>query len=349
VSLREHDRGVHTPTAEERAEWAGALGDAELHARLLGELECLLGTEGDPDGGEDVALDGWVRVAAWNVQRGRRPAALAELLRSCAADIALISELDSGMARTGNADVPAVLAHALDCVYAYGVEFVELGQGDEIERMEAGGCSNDRGLHGNAVLARTRLCDPEVVRVSDGGALWFGENSTQPRVGGRLAVVATVEIGGQPVDVASVHLENLVDPAGRAEEMEVLLRALHARSGERPVVIGGDLNTLSVPVTELTDRDRVRALRAADPARFTWPVAHEPLFEVAADYGYSWTDANVAAPTTTHDETGRPGHVPLRLDWLLVRGLEARRPAVVPSSALSDHLAVTVSVRFPPT
>jgi endonuclease/exonuclease/phosphatase family metal-dependent hydrolase len=268
-------------------------------------------------------------------------------LRSCAADVALVSELDSGMARTGNADVPSVLARALGCAYAYGVEFVELGPGDEIERVEASGSPNDRGFHGNAVLARTRLYDPEAVRLSDGGPVWFDASSPQPRVGGRMALTATIAIGGTSVEVASAHLENRVDPSGRAEEMEVLLRALHARCGDGPAVIGGDLNTLGVSLAELLDRDRVRALRATEPARFTWPVAHEPLFEVAAAYGYSWTDANVAAPTTAHDETGRPGHVPLRLDWLLVRGLEARRPAVVPSAALSDHHVVTVSVRLP--
>ncbi len=340
---------MRTPTADERTRWAGALGDADLHGRLLGVLECLHDTEGDLDRGDGAALDGWVRVAAWNVQRGRRPAALTARLRSCAADIALLCELDSGMARTRNTDVAAELAGALRCPYAYGVEFVELGLGDEVERVEAAGAANDRGLHGNAVLARTHLHEPEVVRLSDGGPVWFASDSPQPRVGGRMAVVATVAFGGTPVQVASAHLENRTDPAGRAEEMEALLGAIDARGGEGPAVVGGDLNTLSAPVAELADRDWVRAQRATEPARFTWPVAHEPLFEVAASYGYHWTEANVAAPTTAHDETGRPGHVPLRLDWILVRGLEARRPAVVPAAALSDHHVVTVSVRLPRT
>ena len=54
-------------------------------------------------------------------------------------------------------------------------------------------------------------------------------------------------------------------------------------------------------IAELFDRALVRAMRVEDPTRFTWPVAYEPLFEVARAYGYSWTDANVAAPTTEHD------------------------------------------------
>jgi len=37
----------------------------------------------------------------------------------------------------------------------------------------------------------------------------------------------------------------------------------------------------------------------------------------------------------------------IRLDWLLVRGLVARRPAVVPAGGLSDHHLVSVAVRLP--
>jgi hypothetical protein len=35
------------------------------------------------------------------------------------------------------------------------------------------------------------------------------------------------------------------------------------------------------------------------------------------------------------------------LDWLFVRGLVARRAAVVPAAGLSDHHLVSVGVRLP--
>ena len=54
------------------------------------------------------------------------------------------------------------------------------------------------------------------------------------------------------------------------------------------------------------------------------------------------SDANVAAPTMDHAWAGLPDLVPMRLDWILVRGLVARRPAVVPACGLSDHHLVTV-------
>ena len=162
-----------------------------------------------------------------------------------------------------------------------------------------------------------------------------------------MALAATVIVDGVPVQVASTHLENRTDAQHRAEQMEVLLRAVDERGGGGPALVGGDLNTLGARDIELFDRALVRDLRAAEPWRFSWPVDHEPLFEVAQARGFAWTDANVAAPTTVHDGRGLPDHVPLRLDWLLVRGLVARRAAVIPAAGLSDHQMVTVGVRVP--
>jgi endonuclease/exonuclease/phosphatase family metal-dependent hydrolase len=336
---------VQDPTPTERAAWLAALGDEDVHRRLLAEVACLHDVEQRP-AGAPVALSGWVRVAAWNVLRGHRPAALATALRtSAAADLCLLSELDAGMARTQNLDTTAAVARDLGAGYAYGVEFVELGLGSEDERRLAAGTDNARGLHGNAIVSAAPIEDPAVVRLPGRGLGWFAAESSQPRVGGRMAVVATVRIDDVDVVVASTHLENTTTAEHRAEQMEVLLQAIDDRADNRPSIVGGDFNTLGATMAELIDRHTVRAFRADEPTRFTWPVRHEPLFDVARGHGYSWTDANVAAPTTEHDGRGRPDHVPIRLDWLLVRGLVARRPAVVPAGALSDHQMVTVAVR----
>lgn len=281
---------MKSPSASDRATWSARVGDRDLHRGLLHTLSCLHECEGK---GSSVApLNGWVRVVTWNVQRGRRPAELAALLATTGADIAMLSELDSGMARTRNDDVPNLLADALGAGYTYGVEFVELSLGDELERRAAAGTENARGLHGNAIVSPAELIEPRVVRLPDSEPRWFAADSTQPRVGGRMAVLATVAIDGLPVQVASTHLENRTDGEHRAEQMEVLLSAVDERAGGGPAVVGGDLNTLGTASADLFDRSIQRTLRAADPARFTWPVAYEPLFEVAAAHNFTWIDAN---------------------------------------------------------
>jgi endonuclease/exonuclease/phosphatase family metal-dependent hydrolase len=254
------------------------------------------------------------------------------------------------MARTGNNDVPASIASILNAGYAYGVEFVELGLGDEEEARNAVG-RNERGLHGNAIVSAASLDHVMAVRLGESGG-WFDAGSVQPRIGGRMAVVATMRVDGRPVQLASTHLENRGDGQCRAEQLDLLLDAVDEREPGGPAVIGGDFNTLGAAFEDFLDRRHVEKLRAVDPSHFSWPVSAEPLFEVAAARGFSWVDANVSAPTTTHGPDGLPDYVPVKIDWFLVRGLEARRPTVIPALGargreLSDHQAIAVSVRLP--
>jgi endonuclease/exonuclease/phosphatase family metal-dependent hydrolase len=337
---------VDTPSLEQRADWLDQLGTHETHRHLLAELPCLRRVA-QRRADAPSPLTGWVRVGAWNVLRGRRPEALAATLASAGVQLGLLSELDDGMARTHNIDTTDAIARALGFASAFGIEFVELGLGDESEQQEAAGQANTRGLHGNAIVSASSLDDPTVVRLPDTGAGWFAVDCSQPRVGGRMAVVATAAIDGVPVHVASTHLENRTTADYRAEQLDVLLRAIDDRDASAPAIVGGDFNTLGADVDVLLDRATVRALREKEPWRFTWPVAYEPMFEVARAHGFVWTDANVAAPTMDSAWAGLPDLVPMRLDWLLVRGLVARRPAVIPAGGRSDHHLITAGVHLP--
>lgn len=337
---------MDAPILEERAEWLGALGSDATHRQLLAELPCLRQVAERP-AEKPASLTGWVRIGAWNVQRGRRPDAIAATLGVAGVELGLLSELDDGMARTHNLDATEVIARHLKMASAFGVEFVELGLGDEKEKEEVAGGTNTKGLHGNAIVSRALIDRPEVVRLPGRDPGWFARDSPQPRVGERMAVLATIFIDGVAIQVASTHLENRSDADHRAEQLEVVLRAVEERAAGGPAIVGGDFNTLGAEIAVLLDRVAVRALRAAEPWRFTWPIAHEPLFEVARAHGFAWTDANVAAPTMDHAWAGLPDLVPMRLDWLLVRGLVARRPEVVPAGGLSDHHLVTVGVHLP--
>ena len=111
-----------------------------------------------------AALSGWVRVAAWNVQRGRRPAALAAALRAAGAELCLLSELDAGMARTQNLDTTGCIARDLGAGSVFGVEFVELGLGDEQEQRAVA------GAHQRAWPPRQRRHRGRTARGPRGGA-----------------------------------------------------------------------------------------------------------------------------------------------------------------------------------
>ena len=96
---------MDVPSPDTRAEWAARVGDENLHRRLLDELPCLHRVA-QCRAGPPSELTGWLRVVAWNVQRGRRPAELADLLHASGAGVCLLSELDDGMARTQNEKSP---------------------------------------------------------------------------------------------------------------------------------------------------------------------------------------------------------------------------------------------------
>lgn len=276
-----------------------------------------------------IRPDGPLRIAAWNAERLKYHMASADLVAGVAPDILLLTETDVGMARSGNRHTTADLAGALGMGYAYGVEFLELGLGDDRERVWHQGEANAVGFHGNALLSRLPIRDVALIRLDDGAVWWIDAWGDQRRLGWRMAIAATVETGEGPILAVSVHLESKSDAADRARQMARLLAVVEARAGGMPVVIGGDLNTKDL--LELDAEDWLAN-----------PQAREPLFALMADAGFDWLSANTGDQTMRSRPDGTPLPPYCRIDWLFARGLDASNPRTVPAldgagSAISDH------------
>lgn len=181
----------------------GDRGPAQ-HAHAMASLSCLRSLRCTPGLRSHRVLQFPLVVGAWNLERCYFPDPSAELMKTW--DIALLSEMDSGMARTGQVDTTAYLAAKLGMASVYGVEFLELGLGNALERAQCRGEVNGQGLHGNAVMSRTALEQPLLFRLDQGGR-WFAAGATEPRIGGRCAVAARVATELGPLWVVSVHLE----------------------------------------------------------------------------------------------------------------------------------------------
>jgi len=349
-----------------RAAIAGGPATPQAHAALLAELPFVDAVEVQPPRAEAV-LGGSARVLAWNAERCRQVEPSARLLAASGADLLLLSELDHGMARSGQQHAARELAWLLGFGYAFAVEFLELGLGGPGERAALrsddpgfaddpegfADAENQVGYHGNAILSRAPLLRPAVVRLERDGA-WFDAARGERRVGGRIAVLAQVELAGTPVTAASVHLESHGDPAQRAAQMGALLDAIEEYDARAPVVIGGDLNTFSLGLAQVADREAVAAALRADPERWRRPERHEPLFALAEARGYAWRAANrLGEPTHRHATESGSVRGQLKLDWLLVRGLDAADPAVLEAAhpatgaPLSDHEPVAATVAVP--
>jgi endonuclease/exonuclease/phosphatase family metal-dependent hydrolase len=346
---------VEIPASRRQAIREGAR-DRTAHARLLDQLglDTALDVGAAPAGA--APRNGALRVVAWNLERCKHLDASAALLESLDADVVLASELDWGMARSGNRHTARELAARLGFSYAFGVEFLELDLGGEAERAQCAGQANEVGYHGNAILARGELLRPRLLRLERRGE-WFDGSRGERRVGGRCAVLAQVAVAGRAVTVAAVHLDSHGTRAQRADEMQVLLEAIDDYDRAAPALIGGDLNCFSLDLAELVDREAVAAALRADPQRWAHPVPYEPLFERAARAGFEWSSCNaLGVPTMRHPSPGAatPGgsaRGALKIDWLLCRGLQGAAPRVIDAidgagRMLSDHEAIAADLRF---
>ena len=207
-----------------------------------------------------------IKIAAWNAWSCKHINESANLLMDLGADVLLLSEMDYGLARSGQHHTTADLAKKLGYGYVYGVEFLDNGNKE-----------NSVGYRGNAILSRAELKRPALVRFASNEL----RNKNWP--GSRLAVLATIELAGREVVFASVHFENRITPEQRGHVMESLLQRIEEYAPQLPAVVAGDMNTLTfaVDVKTFFKLDWVRRLMEEDPDRILNPIPHEPLFKIA--------------------------------------------------------------------
>jgi endonuclease/exonuclease/phosphatase family metal-dependent hydrolase len=278
-------------------------------------------------------------IASWNLERCKYIPQSATILAAGRADIALLTEMDIGMARSGNRHTTRDLSARLGMGYAYGTEFIELGLGDDREQAWHAGAANEAGLHGNAIASRLAIERPAVIPLDPGGE-WFRADGQpdQRRIGGRMAVAATFSMAGGKLACAAVHFESRLGPQDRAAEMAILLDRIEAYAGGLPIVLGGDFNTAAMP----TGAARLpEALE--NPARF------EPMFVCLADAGFDWRAANEATPTLRMRPDGTPPPPYNKIDWFFTRGVSVSHPRTVAAldekgDAVSDHECLTLEV-----
>lgn len=312
-------------TQAERGRILAAPRTADAHRALLAEMPAMNAVQ---LGGTASAttLPARFTVAAWNVERCLFPEDTASHLMPVAPDIVLLSEVDHGMARTGQRHTTKEMAAQLGMTYAFGVEFHELDLGGATERAYCQDDFNALGWHGNAILSRVPFECTALIRLDDHGH-WFADASAaadpkQPRLGGRMAIAAVVTTECGPLCVVSTHLESNADAAHRHIQMQRLLDAVEVFAPDMPVLLGGDLNTGNHL-----------------PPHFDW--RNETLFSLAQDHGFTWEFTAPGNTTRPSLITPHPDRV-MKLDWLVGRGLKNLDNGIAPSTMangkpLSDH------------
>ena len=293
-------------------------------------------------------------ILVFNMERGVHLAELGDFLETCPEarpfDVILANELDDGCVRSGQKDTAKELAERLGMNYVFGLEFIELVNGQDA-----------KGFHGNAIFSRWPIRQAKVVRLPEQYNWYFDR---QRRIGGRLAILAELDVNGTRVGVGTIHLENRTHGPGRQAQLETILNAAEGMFAGMPVALGGDLNTNTF---DGRDKDAINEIAGSPELQrrcLEDVAAWEGCLPAAEALGY------LAMPDHPIPTRRKPlpggGHLDLRLDWLLLRGLAPTESRTIstrradcafalPGSALasfageelSDHNAVWASCRLP--
>ena len=262
-------------------------------------------------------------VLMFNMERGVNLEEIREFLRDCPDiqpfDLILANELDDGCARSGNKNTARELAKAFGLNYAWGLEFIELVN-DE----------NQKGFHGNAVFSRWPIRRAGVIRLPEEYNWYFDR---QKRIGGRLAVFAELDVGGKPLGAVSIHLENRTHGEGRLHQMKTILEAVRRELPDMPLILGGDLNTNTFDGRDKEDINDVAASPEMRRRCLEDVFDFEPLLPLTAEEGYQIVPGE--PKLTRRKPMPDGGFLPLRLDWIMVKGVRAKESHMV-STAKED-------------
>jgi len=134
----------------------------------------------------------------------------------------------------------------------------------------------------------------------------------------RVALGATVDIGGTPLRIYSVHSENRMSVDKKLEQTQAVLADLARYPKHMRSVILGDLNTWEPSSVKKTSQLFVRE-------QFTTPFANDK---------------------STFLRTVMLIPIKLKLDWIWLRGLEASSHGIDKTIGLSDHWPLWTVVRW---
>jgi endonuclease/exonuclease/phosphatase family metal-dependent hydrolase len=326
-----------------------------------------------------------VRALAWNIERGCVFEGILSALetdeRLAGRDVLLLTELDYGMARSGNRFVAREIAKRLGFNYAFAPVYIPLQKGSGVESDVEG--ENTLSIHGLATFSRYPLKNVNAVALPNGKDKMWGK---EKRLGHLRAVVADVEHPAGTFRTVTVHLDVHCSRAHRRRQMKIILDHL-ATLPELPTLIGGDWNTTTFNAQTATRailgywRRVAMGIKNVATNHFPHPDRsfERGLFAELENRVYEYKTLNESGVGTLHYHiesiekntnlrdwvpewcfkfifwaAGRVGgKVSIRLDWFAAKGLrlaDGREPATVGNLVnesgvpLSDHDAITVDL-----
>jgi endonuclease/exonuclease/phosphatase family metal-dependent hydrolase len=288
----------------------------------------------------------FVRVAHWNVEKGKHLDAVIEAFRTHPvlrwADLISINEADVGMNRSAQRFVARELGGALGMHVAFAPCYLEFSKGYGDDLLMPG--ENTVALQGNAILSRYEL---RSVRVIELPVCFDHFEHAEKRIGRRNALAADVTVNGRAMSFVTTHLEVRNAPSCRAKQMAAIVSELRREGVPEAAVIAGDFNS-----NTFARGGRWRTLKGfarlllSKPEKLMCalaePQAREPLFDVLHEHGFTERgfnsgDITCRVPLTILEDRSRlpafcaeiierklapyNNRLDFRLDWIVARGV----------------------------
>jgi endonuclease/exonuclease/phosphatase family metal-dependent hydrolase len=252
-----------------------------------------------------------IRVVDWNIDRGLQLSDVIDFLAAAKADLLLLQEVDFNARRTHRRNVAKEISQKLRMNYVFGREFQELTQGTK----------TSPAYHGQATLSRWPLLNARLIRFREQSSFWRPRwylpraSVFQERLGGRIALVTDVSVGGRRLVTYNLHLESRGNDQLRRAQLQEVLTDAECLGQKAPVIVAGDLNL------DATWGDVAAAI---NQAKFFNPFS-----------GKRW-------PTTTPRPLFPAGRA---IDWAFTRGpLHPTQPAVHRDVRASDHYPLSFTL-----
>lgn len=248
---------------------------------------------------------GSIRVVDWNINRGLRLDGILKFLSAARADLILLQECDLNARRTHRVNIAQEIARSLQMNYAFGREFHELSQGSK----------DSPAYHGQATLSRWPISKVRILRFTKQSGFWRPRwflpdiEPLQERTGGRMALVAEVNVGGRSLATYNLHLESRGDDSLRCDQLKECMIDAIRYAPSMPIIVAGDFNL---------DITRTAAGRVIAEAQFSSASPRPPA-------------------RTTPGSFFDPGR---SIDWVFIRG-------PVRSDGFSVHTSISASDHYP--
>jgi len=252
-----------------------------------------------------------LRIVDWNIDRGLQLSAVIDFLASTQADILILQELDFNARRTHQLNIAEEIARKLQMNYVFGREFQELVQGS----------TTSPAYHGQAVISKWPISNPRLIRFSRQSNFWQPHwfvpkiEPFQERLGGRIAMVAEINVAGSKIVIYNLHLESRGNDELRLAQVHEVLSDAARQNPECSVIVAGDFNL---------DASKDNAASAFAAAGFQDAIA---------------VPRTPTTPSRHLLESGR------RIDWAFIRGpIRAASGRVHNQVRASDHYPISFTL-----